>query len=227
MSNYKLSGENVTKAFGRRLIFSNISFEYENNGIYGIAGFNGSGKSTLVKVILGLLSPSRGKINHVKASKEILPEKWHERVGFAAPYLILYDEFTASENLQHFAKIRGINLDTDKTDYLLNEFLLFERRNDYVKGYSSGMKQRLKFVFALMHSPELIIFDEPTSNLDSPGKETAYKIIERESLSSIVLLASNEENDLALCQNIIQLENYKNIQNSKLSTGEQVKKDLH
>lgn len=214
MSNYKLSGDNVTKAFGRRLIFNNISFTYESNGVYGIAGFNGSGKSTLVKVILGILSPSKGKIKHLLNNKEIPSEKLHDHVGFAAPYLVLYDEFTASENLLNFAKIRGIGLNVEKTDYLLNEFLLFDRRNDYVKGYSSGMKQRLKYVFALMHSPDLLILDEPTSNLDNPGKEIAYKIIEAESATSIVILASNEENDLALCESIIQIENFKS-QNKK------------
>jgi len=209
MNKYKLSGENVTKAFGRRLIFSNVNFSYGSSGIYGIAGFNGSGKSTLVKVILGLLSASSGKIKHLLDDKEIPSENLHDFVGFAAPYLILYDEFTASENLQHFAKIRGTELNREKTDYFLNEFLLYDRRNDYVKGYSSGMKQRLKYVFALMHSPKLVILDEPTSNLDNPGKEIAYKIIESESVTSTVILASNEENDLALCKSVIQIENFK------------------
>lgn len=208
MNNYKLIGENVTKAFGRRLIFNNISFNYENSGIYGIAGFNGAGKSTLVKVMLGLISPTKGKIKHLHNGKEIIPEKFHDFIGFAAPYLVLYDEFTASENLRHIAKIRGIQLNEEKVNYLLDEFLIYDRRNDYVKGYSSGMKQRLKYVFALMHSPALLILDEPTSNLDNPGKEIAYKIIETESVSSIIILASNEENDLALCRSVIQIENY-------------------
>lgn len=222
MSKYKITGENVTKAFGRRLIFGNINFHYDINGIYGIAGFNGSGKSTLVKVILGLLSPSRGKVIHYFNDKAVSSENLYEHVGFAAPYLVLYDEFTASENLSHFAKIRGIELNKEKTDYLLNEFLLYDRRNDYVKGYSSGMKQRLKYVFALMHSPELLILDESTSNLDNPGKEIAYKIIEAESATSIVLLASNEANDLSLCRDIIQMENFKSgtqvIQNKQVTT---------
>ena len=72
------------------------------------------------------------------------------------------------------------------------------------------MKQRLKFIFALMHSPKLIILDEPTSNLDDKGKESVYKIIENESKTSIAVIASNEKSDLAICESIIELEKFKN-----------------
>jgi heme exporter protein A len=71
------------------------------------------------------------------------------------------------------------------------------------------MKQRLKFVFALLHSPALLILDEPTSNLDSAGKDIVYNMIHSESSSRIILVASNEENDLKLCSSVIELENYK------------------
>lgn len=211
MSNYSLKVENVTRYFGRRLIFKNINFAFESEGIYGISGPNGSGKSTFVKIIAGMLSPSLGKVTHTVNKAPILPEKLHDHIGFVSPYLVLYDEFTAEENLTHFAKIRAVEYNAGKINKLLEELLLFDRKNDLVKGYSSGMKQRLKFIFALMHAPKLIILDEPTSNLDTAGKEVVYKIIKEESEKSIILIASNEENDLALCKEIIKLENFKTI----------------
>jgi heme exporter protein A len=113
------------------------------------------------------------------------------------------------ENLSHFAEIRDIPLNTERVDYLFNEFKLYDRRNDLVKTYSSGMKQRLKFIFALMHSPKLIILDEPTSNLDEDGKSKVYKIVEEESKENIVLVASNERTDLQFCKEEIILEKYK------------------
>ncbi len=122
----------------------------------------------------------------------------------------MYDEFTALENLNHFSKIRGVDFNKEKIDYLLNKFLLFNRKDDFVKTYSSGMKQRMKFIFALMHSPQLLILDEPTSNLDSEGKESVYSIVKEEGLTNIVIVASNEETDLALCEEIIKLEQFKN-----------------
>jgi len=209
MSDYSVQALSLTKSFGRRLIFKEINFLWEKNGIFGISGPNGSGKSTLVKIIAGLIAPTKGKITHKNSDKEIIPEKLHDHIGFVAPYLVLYEEFTAWENLEIFAKIRGIELDKEGVTKLLEEFLIYNRRNDLVKTYSSGMKQRLKFVFSLMHLPEVLIFDEPTSNLDEEGKKVVYDIIRTEGRERIVIVASNEKNDLEFCDDILYLGKYK------------------
>ena len=93
--------------------------------------------------------------------------------------------------------------------FYLSQFLLDNRKDDLVKTYSSGMKQRLKFVFALMHSPDVLIFDEPTSNLDEEGKKVVYKIILEEGKYRIVVVASNEQKDLELCNDVLLLEKFK------------------
>ena len=172
---YLIQGESVSKNFGRRVIFRNLSFRFDTNSIYGISGPNGSGKSTLIKIIAGINSPTSGKINHKNNQKEIIPEKLHNYLGFVSPYLVLYEEFSAWENLEQFAKIRDVKFNKEKIELLLNDFLLYDRKDDLVKTYSSGMKQRMKFIFALMHSPKLILLDEPTSNLDEEGKNTVYR----------------------------------------------------
>ena len=223
MSNYSVEAVSLNKIFGRRLIFNNINFKFESNGIFGIAGSNGSGKSTLVKIIAGIISPSSGRIIHMTGNDEIIPEKLHNHIGFVSPYLVLYDEFSAWENLAYFAEIRGIPLDTERVNHLLEKFLLMSRKDDLVKTYSSGMKQRLKFIFALSHSPELLILDEPTSNLDAEGKEKVYTILKKEAETSIVIIASNEETDLALCTMKIELEKYKNMNNGSRLRGEIVR----
>lgn len=212
MSSYSIQSQNLSKLFGRRLIFKDINFNWSDKGIFGISGPNGSGKSTLVKIVAGLIAPSQGKIIHKNSEGEIIPEKLHNHIGFVSPYLVLYEEFSAWENLKIFAKIRGITLNEVMVMKYLTKFLLENRRDDLVKTYSSGMKQRLKFIFALMHSPEVLIFDEPTSNLDEEGKKSVYEIIEETSRNSIVVIASNEERDLAMCQEKIFLENFKTIE---------------
>jgi heme exporter protein A len=212
MSSYSIQSQNLSKLFGRRLIFKEINFNWSEKGIFGISGPNGSGKSTLVKIVAGLIAPSSGKIIHKNSGGEIIPEKLHNHIGFVSPYLVLYEEFSAWENLKIFAKIRGVDFNEEKITYYLTQFLLENRKNDLVKTYSSGMKQRLKFIFALMHSPEVLIFDEPTSNLDEEGKKVVYKIIEDESKNSIVIIASNEERDLIMCQEKILLENFKTME---------------
>lgn len=209
MSSYSIQSQNLSKFFGRRLIFKDINFNWSDKGIFGISGPNGSGKSTFVKIVAGLITPSQGKIIHKNSEGEIIPEKLHNHIGFVSPYLVLYEEFSAWENLKIFAKIRGITLNEEMVMKYLTKFLLENRRDDLVKTYSSGMKQRLKFIFALMHSPEVLIFDEPTSNLDEEGKKTVYEIAREEAKTKIVVVASNEVKDLELCNEILLLEKYK------------------
>lgn len=209
-NNYIVELKTLAKYFGRRLVFNGINYTFTSGNIYGVSGPNGSGKSTLVKIIAGLISPSNGKVNHSLLDKIIEPEKLHNFIGFVSPYLFLYDEFTAEENLIHFSNIRGMNFDSNRAEYLLNELNLFGRRKDLVRGYSSGMKQRLKFVFALLHQPRFLILDEPTSNLDNEGKEKVYRLIRNESDTNLIVIASNEDSDLHLCSEVIELEKYKN-----------------
>lgn len=210
MTNYSIEAVGLNKSFGRRLIFNDLQFKFDKSGIYGISGPNGSGKSTLVKIIAGIIGASKGKINHKVNGKEIREENLHNHIGFVSPYLILYEEFSTYENMKLFADIRGIKFNSDRVDYLLEKFLLFKRKDDLLKTYSSGMKQRVKFIFALMHTPELLILDEPTSNLDDEGKNSVYELIKEEGQKNIVLIASNEKNDLEICSDIVFLEKYKN-----------------
>lgn len=213
MTDYSLHLNKVTMIFGRRLIFEEIDKSLKSGVIYGLAGSNGSGKSTLSKIMCGLLTPTKGKIVHHLNGKEIKEEKVQDYSGFVSPYLILYDEFTAWENLFHFSKIRGMNFDENFAKELMDSFGIYDRRNDYFKGYSSGMKQRMKFIFALLHNPAFLMFDEPTSNLDNAGKEKVYEIIKKYGKDKLVVIASNEDTDLAQCDEIIQVEDYKRKRN--------------
>ena len=209
MSNYSLKLDSVTKIFGRRLIFDKLSYTFEAGKVYGISGPNGSGKSTLSKIIAGIITPTSGKIIHTIGETPLKIEQLHDHIGFVSPYLMLYDEFTALENLEHFSRIRGTAYNRQRGEELLNRFDIFGRSNDYVKTYSSGMKQRLKFVFAFLHNPELLILDEPTSNLDNNGEEAVYNIIKDEVPGKVIIVASNEDADLSRCGEVIYLENFK------------------
>lgn len=209
MTNFSLKVESLQKSFGRRLVFNGINFTLDKPCIFGISGPNGSGKSTLIKILAGITSPSKGKIIHSLDGKEINSIDLHNNIGFCAPYLVLYDEFSAWENLNYFAKIRDIPFDSERTKNLLEKFLLLNRKDDLVKTFSSGMQQRLKLIFALIHSPKFVFLDEPTSNLDDEGKETVYNLIKSESENAILVIASNEKNDLVNCIEVLELNNYK------------------
>jgi len=208
---YKLKLDKLTQHFGRRVIFKEINFEFESGNIYGLEGRNGSGKSTLAKIISGIISPTRGKVIHQIDDKVISMDDIYSHLGFVSPYLVLYDEFSAEENLKHFAGIRGYDFDQERSKELFNRFGIYDRRKDLLKGYSSGMKQRMKFIFALYHNPKLLLFDEPTSNLDQAGKDVVYQIIEEEGKKNLVIIASNEEVDLSYCSQTVKVEEYKKI----------------
>ncbi len=210
MTDYSVEALGLNKSFGRRLIFNDLNFKFDTAGAYGISGPNGSGKSTLVKIIAGIIGASKGTLKHTYKSKTLSEEQLHNHIGFVAPYLVLYEEFSTYENLKLFSDIRGLAFNKERVDYLLNKLLIYKRKDDLLKTYSSGMKQRVKFIFALMHSPQLVILDEPTSNLDEEGKASVYEIVKEESQKNIVLIASNEKNDLEVCTDIILLEKYKN-----------------
>lgn len=208
MIDITVSAENLSKIFGRRLVFRNLNFTFDKPGIYGIAGRNGSGKTTLTKIIAGVLSPSQGKIHYTINSLRIKPEQIQKYIGFAAPYVIFYDEFTAYENLKMLTDIQGIDFESSRCDNLLSEFGLYERKNEHLSNFSSGMKQRIKIVFAMMNNLPLIIFDEPVTNLDSAGKEIFYRLLKQQGLKSLIIIASNEETDLSFCDGIIVMEDF-------------------
>jgi heme exporter protein A len=118
---------------------------------------------------------------------DILPH-----IGMVTPELFLYEELTAIENLEFFASVSGaaqINILAD-----MARFGLEGRGNDLVKSYSSGMKQRLKYMLALLRKPPLLLLDEPTANLDDKGKALVQQIIAKH--SGITVIATNEEADL-------------------------------
>lgn len=209
MSSYSLEIKNVSKNFGRRIIFREINYSVSSNLVLGISGINGSGKSTLMKIISGIISPTKGEVIHYYNGMKISENELFNHIGFVSPYLILYEEFSAEENLQFISQIRGINYDYELIKHLFEKMNLYTRRKDIVKTYSSGMKQRLKYIFALMHKPNLLLLDEPTSNLDNEGKNSVYSIINEYSQNNIVIIASNEDQDLKLCNEVIYLENYK------------------
>ncbi len=191
-----LSVENIEKNFGDRRILRDINFSLESGQSAALVGPNGSGKTTLVKIVCGLIRPSQGNVQFRIKGEPIDPLDVYKHIGLVSPYLELYEELTAIENLNFFGRIKKISHLGDKISDLMKRVNLTGREDDPVKTYSSGMRQRLKYVFALLGSPEVLILDEPTSNLDVDGIERVYKIMDEQKQKKILLIATNDENDL-------------------------------
>ncbi|KXK41015.1 MAG: ABC transporter-like protein [Chlorobi bacterium OLB5] len=199
----KLKAENLTRKFDRKPIFEDVSFTLTSGSSTAITGRNGSGKSTLIKIISNLLSQSSGELSLFDADKKVKRENVFKYIGFVSPYLNLYDEFTGYENLKIISDIRGSG--HGNIDNVLKRVGLFPRKNDLLKIYSSGMKQRLKIAFSILHKPDVLLLDEPTSNLDIDGISIVDDIVKEYKQDRIVIIATNDAHERSLCENEINL----------------------
>lgn len=213
MNKSSLICTDLTKYYSHRLIFGNLNLTLNENSSIGIVGKNGSGKSTLIKVIAGIVSPSKGDASITIENKPIPKDTFFKHIGLMSPYLSLYDELTGYENLEFFMNIKctdkALNEKEDKINFLLESVGLFKRKKDLYKNYSSGMKQRLKLAFALLNDPLLLLLDEPCANLDKEGIEVVYRFAQEQREKGMLVVATNEESDLQLCDSLINIEDYK------------------
>ena len=123
-------------------------------------------------------------------------ENVYKHIGFVGPYLELYEELSARENMQFFAQLRQTPQAETRITELMERVNLAGREDDAVKTYSSGMRQRLKYVFALLNDPRILLLDEPTSNLDAAGSSIVYEIMGEQKKDKILILATNDKADL-------------------------------
>ncbi|MFZ1979150.1 MAG: ABC transporter ATP-binding protein [Bacteroidota bacterium] len=200
--NIILSAQSLGKKFNRRTIIDNISFSLTAPSSLALTGKNGSGKSTLCKMIAGILEPSSGSVS-IRREGHISPAS--QSIGFVAPYLNLYDEFTAAENIRFLSRIRSRLLDEKRFQTLMEQVDLWKRRGDEVGTFSSGMKQKLKYVFALVHEPPILILDEPASNLDDDGIRFVGNVIEEQKQNSLLIIATNDADESLQCSQQIRL----------------------
>ncbi len=191
----KLEALHLKKVFNRRTIFRNISFVVEEGQTLLITGRNGSGKSTLAKLIADVLSPTDGTL-HLSVGGEPVAEHRVRWIGFVSPYLQLYEEFTALENLALGMSIRGEKPADSEARSLLETLGLSGRVDDEVRTYSSGMKQRVKYAFALIHRPPVLVLDEPMSNLDTEGIAAVRDNMKRQVAEGMLIVATNDLSDV-------------------------------
>ena len=199
-----LKAKSIDKNFGSYSVLENINFEVSGGEGLVITGANGSGKSTLVKILCGLLRPTSGEAAFYIDDKQVPADKIQYYYGLVSPELRLYDELTASENITFFNRLRCGSKNSD-TDGLLSRFGLEGRGDEPVKSDSSGMKQRLKYIKAMLHRPEVLFLDEPTANLDSEGIELVNNICGEQKSGGVLIVATNDKRDFDYGEKIIRL----------------------
>jgi ABC-2 type transport system ATP-binding protein len=167
--------ENVKKTLGGREVLTGISFAVETGDIFGYLGPNGAGKTTTIRILLGLLQANSGKLDIL--GQDIKLSDTRKKIGFALDPDGLYDNITARENLEFYARIYGISQTGERINTLLKSVDLEDRSGDRVSTYSKGMRQRLALARAMVHDPDVLILDEPTAGVDPSGQIEIRQIL--------------------------------------------------
>jgi heme ABC exporter ATP-binding subunit CcmA len=202
---YCLEVTGASKHYSGVLLFKDICFSLYSGEVLAVTGWNGSGKSTLLRILAGLVRLSAGKVEMYFQNELISKESRRRYLGMVAPALSLYGELTALENMKFFYNVRGLPFNRSSCLALLERVGLIQHIHETSGKFSSGMQQRLKLAQAILHSPPLLLLDEPGCNLDSKGMEVVEDLIETQRQNGMTVIASNEKREVAYADRVINL----------------------
>ncbi len=181
---------NIGKKFHDKWVFKNLNMDFEPGLHHVILGKNGSGKSTLIKIIAGYLSATRGEVTWQLSHHPVPPEKVFRQISIASPYLELIQEFNLREAIRFQKKFKPFLEGYSEKD--LEELSgLKVHYNKPLKHFSSGMRQRVSLLLAIMSSAKLLLLDEPCANLDSDATGWYKDLVKEFCRNRTLIIASN------------------------------------
>lgn len=201
----KIQLQNVGKKFRDVWVFQHLDFSFSHNQNYAILGANGSGKSTLMQVLAGLTLPSEGEVSYSISGEVIEPSEVYKKIVYAAPYVQLFDQFNVEEMISvhmRFKKFYG-NMTPDE---VIERMMLTKHKTQPIEVFSSGMKQRLRLGLAIMSVSDVLLLDEPNTNLDEQGKNWYEALVKEFQENRTVIVSSNhQEKEYTFCDHIYNL----------------------
>jgi ABC-2 type transport system ATP-binding protein len=222
--------ERVSKRYENFLAVDNLSLTIPPHQIFGLLGANGAGKTTTIRMILGLIPPTEGRIkwNGKKIDYEV-----SDQIGYLPEERGLYPKLTVKDQLTYLGQLRGMEKHQilKELDYWLDKFRIPEYLNKKVEELSKGNQQKIQFISAVLHKPKLLILDEPFSGLDPVNVEILKNAVVElaEQGTSIIFSSHRMEHVEELCQHLCILHKGKivvhgNLKDIKRSFG---KKNIH
>ena len=210
-SSYHISIINAGKKFGNEWIFRNLNLEINPGEKIAILGLNGSGKSTLLQALTGYLTLNEGTIDYLDNGNKKDGETLFKYCSFASPYLDLIEDFTLTELIDHTAIFKPF-IPNFSTQQIIELSKLEKHHDKFIHQFSSGMKQRVKLILAILADTPILLLDEPTSNLDAKIIEWYQHLVQTYALNKTIIVCSNSiKEEYNFCNKTIIMENLKPI----------------
>ncbi len=219
MGNSIVKVDHLSHRYTVQWAVKDISFEIPQRGIYGLLGSNGAGKSTMMNIICGVIKPTEGTvfIDGINAGEDPIAAK--ERIGFLPQKPPLYDDLTVEEYLTHTAEIRRVPDERvpAAVDEVLEICSIAHFRKRLIKNLSGGYQQRVGIAQAIIHKPEIVIFDEPTNGLDPTQIVEIRQLIKNIAQDRTVILSTHILSEVqAICDHILMVEQGQLVFNGKM-----------
>jgi sodium transport system ATP-binding protein len=190
--------ERLEKTLGSNQVLRGISFEAQPGEIFGLLGPNGAGKTTTLRIICTLLAPDAGSVAVLGFNTRIAPAEVRRRIGVVTADIGVYPRLSARENVEYFARLcglEGVDL-TRKVDGVIERLDMGPFARQRAESLSSGQKQKVAIARAIVHDPEVLMFDEPTSNLDVlASKEVRDFMVEAKGRGKCVIFSTHVMHD--------------------------------
>jgi ABC-2 type transport system ATP-binding protein len=195
--------EGLTRRFGDVVAVNSISFEVHRGEMFGLIGPDGAGKTTTLRVLLGLLAPHGGTVRTCGLDPLREGARLSEKIGYLSQRFSLYGDLSVDENVSFFASVHGVKGWKARRDELLDLLRMTPFRKRLADRLSGGMKQKLALACTLIHTPELLILDEPTTGVDPVSRRDFWKILAHLQREGLTLLVTTPYLDEAeRCQRI-------------------------
>jgi len=187
----------LTVSYHKKPVLWGIDLVVPRGKLIGIVGPNGAGKSTLIAILATLLAPSTGRVTYGGRTISETGATLRSKLGLLGHELYLYPELTARENLMFFARLYGLPDPADRTHASLEAANLTDRADDQVLGFSRGMRQRLALERALIHSPRLLLLDEPFTGLDQASATALVDRLQALKRSGCLIVVATHDLEVA------------------------------
>ena len=205
MSQQVIKADNLGKSFGSFKAISSLTFEVNKGEILGFLGPSGSGKTTTINILTGQLTPDQGQSSILGKSSTNLNEEDLTNIGLITENSGYYEKLSLYDNLLFFAKLYDVP--QEDLDDLMKRVGLYDRRKTLAEKLSTGMKQRMLLVRAIINKPQVLFLDEPTSGLDPSTSQSIHELIkELQSEGTTIFLTTHDMHEATiLCDKIVLL----------------------